>query len=167
MGIEIKYKSQNLLNQLAKLTLQAVVIGVLLQSHAVFANVVASIEDKNFKPVSEDFRKVICNQIDCNLINDNKCVFKFKTIMTPFEKNPAIRFVTTENACNWGAYVGPIWLFDEQAPYNLLLKTTGYSLNFVTNTQQNIVILQAGSASHTYTEQWEWVDGKFKKSHES
>ena len=85
-----------------------------------------TIEDKDLSRVSEKIHSAVSKDASFSPFKSLDCKLTGKEIPLT---SPTIStyFVTTSNACGWGAAVGPIWIVD--ASYGkVILSTGGYAV---------------------------------------
>ncbi|WP_372437197.1 hypothetical protein ACCM60_18895 [Pseudomonas chlororaphis subsp. aureofaciens] len=87
----------------------------------------ATIEGKDLRPVSPDVREAVTKTSSFRPFSQLHCKLIGKKI--PITRRESMHFLTTENACGWGAALGPIWLVrSTQRSRELILSSGGYSL---------------------------------------
>jgi hypothetical protein len=74
--------------------------------------------------------------------------------------------VTTDNACEWGAATGPIWVLREgQGSYDVVLSYSGYSAYIGKHKHKgfNNIKISAGTAGWYQESLWKFNGEKYKK----
>jgi hypothetical protein len=72
--------------------------------------------------------------------------------------------VTTDDACGWGAALGPIWLLRARGHgFELVLSAGGYDLTLGVNTQSGLrhVAIASATASHSEKSLWKFDGAKY------
>ncbi|MFP4890447.1 hypothetical protein [Paraburkholderia sp. EG304] len=90
----------------------------------------ASVESQDLGPVPEVIRSAIESDISFRPYGSLNCKMQGKKIPLSSDSSVSTWFVTTSQACGWGAALGPIWLVKKTSTGNpsLMLSTGGYSV---------------------------------------
>lgn len=111
---------------------------------------VASVESLELGPIPEAIRLAIESDASFNVFETLHCKMKGKTIPLSLGNSIPTWFVTTSDACGWGAAVGPIWLVKSPSASNtsLLLATGGNSLSISKKSNKGFagVVIISGTA---------------------
>ena len=93
-----------------------------------------------------------------------ECRFEGKTIDLDGDGNATDLVVTTQDACAWGAALGPIWVLRaEKGSFTLVLSYGGYSLTLgktKSNGLRDIAVMTA-TAARTETSIWRYDGRKY------
>lgn len=114
------------------------------------ASVVATVRsDSTFVPL---------RSAACKLIGINQPLSTVATVMT--------YFVTTANACGWGAAAGPIWLVSvSSGTTSIVLSTVGYSVDALNDVGQGMhnVKVGGGTAEDSAFVTYRYDGSRYKK----
>ena len=105
-----------------------------------------SIEDKDLTAVTARTDKAI-RKVEQDKFSE--CKFIGKKITQTGNDN--LYFVTTSDVCNWGAYLGPIWVVEND---KVLVKETSYILEVVGDGNYPDFKISGGSAGHSWFTLW-------------
>jgi hypothetical protein len=77
-------------------------------------------------------------------------------------------FVTTADACNWGAALGPIWLVVNESQPVVVLSSSGAALVLKKQVQHGLpnVVISAGTAGWTQKSWWKYDGARYIKAKE-
>ena len=113
---------------------------------------VFSIESEEFSQASSELEMSVKDSLD---------EFKECQILQQ-EIKPDLYVVTTANACNWGAYTGPIWLVEKRGDaFQLLLSDRGNELRILNQDNYPDIKVSGGSAGHYSARLWQRDEGKY------
>ncbi len=112
------------------------------------------IEDKNLKPVAMNIAQAI-REMEQNKFAE--CGFVGKKITETSNKN--LYFVTTSNACNWGANFGPIWVVESNT---VLIRDTSYVLDISNESYYPDFKIRGGSAGHASINLWRYIEDRYQ-----
>lgn len=105
-----------------------------------------SIEDKDLTPVPESIDKAI-RQVEADKFSECKFIGKKITGTS----NDTLYFATTADVCNWGAYLGPIWVVEND---RVLVKEASYLVEVVGDDYYPDFKISGGSAGHSWLSIW-------------
>jgi hypothetical protein len=120
------------------IVLCAVVLGLKIQVNECRADTHASysIEDEALRDAPQGLAEVIKkgNPDDADWLQD--CSFLSQPIAAPHSKSTFL-FVTTKNACGWGAAAGPIYIVEQKTgvTFSLLQSLGGHTVKIKTGLQ--------------------------------
>ncbi|TDN69124.1 hypothetical protein [Paraburkholderia sp. BL10I2N1] len=91
---------------------------------------IASVESPDLGPVPQAFRSTIEADISFSPYGSLNCKMQGKQIPLSSNSLASTWFVTTSEACGWGAALGPIWLVEKPSTGepSLILATGGNSV---------------------------------------
>ncbi len=123
------------------------------------------IEDKALSPIPSGAEAAI-RQLESGF---KKCKFMGKHIDLDGDKKSEDLVVTTQNGCEWGAALGPIWVLREvKGSYFLLLDYGGYNL-VVNKSKHNglrDITISAGTAGWSEESRWRFDGRRYIKYEE-
>jgi hypothetical protein len=122
-----------------------------------------SVESPQLGPVPQTVRSIIVTDVSFNIFETLHCQILGKKIPLSSDNSISTWFVTTSNACGWGAAVGPIWVVADRPAGNpsILLATGGYSLSITRKSRRAFasIAVNSGTAEENIRNRY-FFDGK-------
>jgi hypothetical protein len=115
---------------------------------------IASIESSELDSVPPAVRSAIESDVSFNTFKILHCEIEGKIVPLSSDGTVSTWFVTTSDACGWGAALGPIWIVADRLVGNplLLLTSGGYALSIVGKSHNgfaSIAIYTGNAEGHT------------------
>jgi hypothetical protein len=111
---------------------------------------IASIEGPELGSVPLAIRSTIQSDASFNTFKILHCEIQGKRIPLSSDSSVSTWFVTTSDACGWGAALGPIWIVANRSKGNpvLLLTSGGYALSIIGKSHNEFasIAIYAGNA---------------------
>ncbi|WP_156954539.1 hypothetical protein [Paraburkholderia acidipaludis] len=128
----------------------------------------ASVESSDLGPVPQIIRSTIESDVSFKPFESLNCKIQGKKI--PLSSNNLVStwFVTTSEACGWGAALGPIWLVESPSTGepSLILATGGYSVTVSGKSRSSFVgiVVASGTAEEGVRKRYFFNGQKYKAS---
>lgn len=115
-----------------------------------------TIEDDSLSAVPQDVIKVVKRGEKDREIN--ACTFIGEPIDLDGDNNATDFFVTTADACGWGAALGPIWIVRSSGrSYSLVLSGVGYGASLQTQKTKGLANITIWAATAGWESSTPWV----------
>lgn len=148
-------------------TILAFLTSALVAGTAYCADLTVSIESEDLGVVPQEVTSTITSDSSFDTFKNLRCDIKGKEIHLSSKQSEKTWFVTTVDACGWGAALGPIWLVQDKADGKavLILSTGGYALSPSTKFHKGLadVTIAAGTASENESKKYSF-NGKCYKT---
>jgi hypothetical protein len=128
----------------------------------------ASVESSDLGPVPQIIQSTIESDASFKLYESLNCKMQGKKI--PLSSNSLIStwFVTTSEACGWGAALGPIWLVENPSAGepSLILATGGNSVAIAGKSRGSFagIVIVSGTAEESVRKRYSFNGQKYKAS---
>jgi hypothetical protein len=132
------------------------------------AELIAAIESRDLGSVSEELNGALSTDTSFRALIPLHCVTQGKQVTLSTADTKTIWFVTTANACGWGAALGPIWLVqvDSSGKPSLILSSGGYSLYASKKIHHGLsdVVIDSGTAGEGSSKRYVFNGQRYKLS---
>ena len=151
--------------------LALVFLATMLLTRSVYcAESATSIESGDLGPVPQEVAAKVTANKSFGAFKSLTCKIKGKAVSLSTDQSTTTWFVTTADACGWGAALGPIWLVEDRIGLGatVILSTGGYALSPSAKSHNGLadVIILAGTASGNASKRYTF-DGKSYGTHGS
>ncbi len=124
-----------------------------------------AIEENDLRPIPAAADTAI-RQGEGNAYNVEACQFKGKSVDLDGDGRATDLVVTTENACGWGAGLGPIWVVrGTKDTYSMVLSDGGYRLTIEKRKTKGLrdVVVREEAIDHSVKRVWRYDGRKYRK----
>lgn len=125
-----------------------------------------TIEDEGLHKLSDAISLVVSNDKSYDSFKDYSCEIVGKKIDLSDTQTVTAYFLTTANACGWGAALGPIWLVRMSGrDSSIVLSAGGYSVSVLKAAKYGMrdIKIGGGTAGHPVSSIYEFNGGVYQK----